>query len=213
MKKREPFNNPFATLKLLAKRKPVPARPAPAPPRPAPVDERALFRAAVGEVEPLRKGPPLAERRPTPPRVRVQSEDDLVREQLSLMVAGQGPFELTDSDEFVQGAVQGLDPTLLEKLRRGGFAVQRHLDLHGLTRSEAKAALEAFIQAARRDGLRCVLVVHGRGLHSKDQLPVLKQSLQGWLSRGSIGRQVLAFCTARPHDGGAGAVYVLLRAR
>ena len=56
-----------------------------------------------------------------------------------------------------------------------------------------------------------MLIVHGRGLHSKDQIPVLKDALRSWLERGPVARAVLAFTTARPHDGGAGAVYVLLR--
>jgi DNA-nicking Smr family endonuclease len=100
---------------------------------------------------------------------------------------------------------------VLRKLRKGEIAVQGHVDLHGLTRAEARTALERFLLAARQGGKRCVLVVHGRGLHSKDQIPVLKTSVQLWLTRGRIARWVLAFATARPHDGGAGAVYVLLR--
>jgi DNA-nicking Smr family endonuclease len=76
---------------------------------------------------------------------------------------------------------------------------------------EAKEALVRFVFDARSRGKRCVLIVHGRGLHSKDQIPVLKASLQTWLSHGKLAERVLAFTSARPHDGGAGAVYVLLR--
>jgi len=67
------------------------------------------------------------------------------------------------------------------------------------------------VAEARQDGKRCVLVVHGRGLHSKDQRPVLKEAVVNWLGRTGLRKQVLAFCTARPYDGGAGALYVLLR--
>src|SRR5207244_4136779 len=108
---------------------------------------------------------------------------------------------------------RGLDPRVLRRLKRGEFAVQGHLDLHGLSREQAKPELEAFIGTARTAGKRCVLVVHGRGLHSKDQIPVLKDALRLWFTLGKMARDVLAFATARSHDGGAGAVYVLLRRR
>ena len=143
-----------------------------------------------------------------PPRT---DEDAEVLAQLAELVAGEAPFDLSDSDEFIAGHLPSLDPGLVRKLRDGAIAIQAHVDLHGLTREEAKAALERFLLAARHDGKRCVLVVHGRDLHSKDQIPVLKASIQLWLTRGRIARWVLAFSTARAHDGGAGTVYVLLR--
>ncbi len=89
--------------------------------------------------------------------------------------------------------------------------MQGVIDLHGLTRQEARELLPRFISRSRAQRRRCVLIVHGRGLNSKDQIPVLKESLKVWLSRGTLSRSVLAFCTARPNDGGAGAVYALLR--
>ena len=130
---------------------------------------------------------------------------------LRALVSGDAPFDLADSDEFIEGRVAGLDPALVRKLRRGDFAVQAHVDLHGLTRGEAKAEVERFLRASRAAGKRCVLVVHGRGMHSKDQIPVLKDALKTWLATNRFGRHVLAFATARPVDGGAGAIYVLLR--
>ena len=219
-KKPAPFNNPFAGLKL---KKEEPKKPAPAPVRAAPPasktaapsrenDEAALFRQAVGGVAPVKKGPGLVSGGPPPEdRFRVQSEDEEVLEHLALLVGGTGEFDLADSDEFIEGSVSGLDRRIVQKLKRGEFAIQGHLDLHGMIRTEAKAALEKFVLDSRRAGKRCVLIVHGRGLHSKDQIPVLKESVQLWLSRGRIGREVIAFATARPTDGGAGAVYVLLR--
>jgi DNA-nicking Smr family endonuclease len=165
----------------------------------------------VGAVEPVKRGAGRVEpakKSALPPRT---DEDAEVLAQLSELVAGDAPFDLSDSDEFIEGHLPSLDPQLLRKLRKGEIAVQGHVDLHGLTRDEAKSALERFLLAARQGGKRCVLVVHGRGLHSKDQIPVLKTSIQLWLTRGRIARWVLAFGTARPHDGGAGAVYVLLR--
>jgi len=107
--------------------------------------------------------------------------------------------------------VAGLDPALLRRLKRGGYAVEDRLDLHGLTRDGARGAVDRFLRGARLDGKRCVLLIHGRGRHSEDELPVLKEGLRGWLASGSFGRQVLAFASARPADGGVGALYVLLR--
>jgi DNA-nicking Smr family endonuclease len=151
---------------------------------------------------------------PPPPRGAPESfwHPDLdAVDELRALVKGDAPFDLADGDEFVEGRVAGLDPNLVRKLRRGEFAVQGHVDLHGLTRQEAKKSVEDFLRASRSGGKRCVLVVHGRGLHSKDQLPVLKDALRGWLSTARFSRHVLAFATARPADGGAGAIYVLLR--
>ena len=143
-----------------------------------------------------------------PPRM---DEDAEVLAQLAELVAGDAPFDLSDSDEFVEGHLPSLDPQLLRKLRAGEIAVQGHVDLHGLTRDEAKGALERFLLESRHAGKRCVLVVHGRGLHSRDHLPVLKDALRTWLSTARFARHVLAFATAQPADGGAGAIYVLLR--
>lgn len=130
---------------------------------------------------------------------------------LADLVDGRTEFDIADSDEYIEGLAQGLDRRLMRKLRRGQFAVQAHLDLHGQTRAEARETVETFIQTSRMQRHRCVLIVHGRGLNSKDQIPVLKENLRLWLTRGRIARAVLAFATARPSDGGAGAVYVLLR--
>lgn len=159
------------------------------------------MRRGAHRVEPAKKSA-------LPPRV---DEDAEVLAQLSELVAGEAPFDLADSDEFIEGSLPSLDPQLLRRLRKGEIALQGHVDLHGLTRDEAKGALERFLLSARQKVKRCVLVVHGRGLHSKDEIPVLKAGVQLWLTRGKLARWVLAFTTARPHDGGAGAVYVLLR--
>jgi len=223
MARQKPFNNPFLGLKLKEapprekekKQAPAPpprARHVPPPPEEE-VDEGALFRQLIGEVEPVRGGPRIVPPPPPPAEElrRIVDEEEEVLDTLAELVAGSGPFDLADSDEYIEGAVPGLDKRILRRLRRGDYAIQAHLDLHGLVRSEAKEALTAFINESRWRGHRCVLVVHGRGLHSKDQIPVLKEGVQGWLSRGPLAQNVLAFTTARPHDGGAGAVYVLLR--
>jgi DNA-nicking Smr family endonuclease len=130
---------------------------------------------------------------------------------LSDLVGGAAPLDVTDTREYVEGQVVGLDPRLLRKLRRGEFSWQAHLDLHGMIADEARAAVDRFLVQSVVAGHRCVLLVHGRGLNSKDHIPVLKERLRLWLTRGRVARSVLCFATARPYDGGAGAVYVLLR--
>ena len=150
---------------------------------------------------------------PTPaaePRTPV-SEDAEALAMLSDLVRGDAAFDISETREYVEGHVVGLDPRLVRRLRRGDFAWQAHLDLHGQTAAPAREAVERFVVTAVRDGHRCVLIVHGRGLNSKDQVPVLKEHMKSWLARGRIGRHVLAFTSARAHDGGAGALYVLLR--
>lgn len=218
-KKETPFNNPFAQVKL---EQPRPAASAKAPPPPPPAkkqkekpldEESALFLEAVGEVAPVRTvkarvGPPAP---PTAAQLKLPNEEAESLARLAELVSGQGEFDLADSTEFIEGAVHGFDEGVMRKLRAGEFSTQSNLDLHGLTREQAKSELEAFIQKARIAGHRCVLVVTGRGLHSEDQLPVLKAGVQQWLTRGRVAKQVLGFCSAKPKDGGTGALYVLLR--
>jgi DNA-nicking Smr family endonuclease len=182
-----------------------------AAPAAAQVDDETLFRQAFEGVRPL--GAAKAERLATAPQIKreIVSEDAEVLAELSDLVSGQGTFELTETEEYVEGARLGLDPRLLSQLRRGEFSVQAHLDLHGLIQPDAKEAVTQFIVDSVRKGRRTVLIVHGRGLRSPGGLPVLKHATAQWLSHGIAGGYVLAFATARPGDGGAGAVYALLR--
>ena len=137
--------------------------------------------------------------------------DLMAYDELRALVDGAVPFDLSDGDEFIEGATRGLDPRVVRRLRKGDLSVQGYIDLHGLLKDEARAELDGFLTRSRQQGKRCVLVVHGRGLHSKDQLPVLKEALKRWMATARFAQHILAFATARPHDGGAGAVYVLLR--
>jgi DNA-nicking Smr family endonuclease len=213
--------SPFQDLKKMlagrsAKTSAPPSKKAAAPTDPAdtvatpkPVDEEALLREALAGVRPLNGAARVPLERRT--NRAIISEDDEVIAQLSDLVSGQAPFDITETDEYVEGMRVGLDPRLLSQLRRGEFAMQSHIDLHGMTQPAAYQALTDFILASVRKGLRSVLVVHGRGLGSPGGRPVLKHAAANWLSHGTIGGHVLAFTTARVHDGGAGAMYVLLR--
>jgi DNA-nicking Smr family endonuclease len=216
--KKNPFNNPFGGIKLPEPAKPTPkAQPAPredSSPRPAgELTEDELWTVAVDGAT------PLADRsgrvKPGPQRLSVappELDPDLeAYDELRALVTGEVPFDISDSDEFIEGHARGLDPRVVKRLRRGELAVQGHVDLHGMLKDEAKSELEAFLTKARQQGKRCVLVVHGRGLHSKDQVPVLKEALKRWMHTARFARHVLGFSTARPHDGGGGAIYVLLK--
>lgn len=216
---KRPFNDPFEKLRShpagRTAPKPAPRPVAPPPPPPAPPRQKTeaeLWEEATTGARRLDPGagmaaPPI----PRGPPGRAFHPDLEAFDELRALVSGDAPFDLSDSDEFIEGRVAGLDHKIVLKLRRGEFAVQGHVDLHGLKRDEAKREVEHFIRASRLAGKRCVLVVHGRGLHSKDNVPVLKEAVRGWLATQRFARHVLAFATAKPEDGGAGAIYVLLR--
>lgn len=218
-KKPEPFNPAFAALKLKQEAKaPVPektpVKAAPprraAPSRPQDDDDARLFLEAVGEVATVQRGPDIVRPPPSAARSVNREHDDAESlARLAELVAPDQAFDI--SADAVEGMVKGLDPRVVRKLKAGAFEVQAELDLHGLRRGEALAKLEAFVSKAKVAGQRCVLVLPGKGLHSEGQVGVLKAELAGWLTKGRLARHVLAFCPARPQDGGDGACYLLLR--
>lgn len=168
-------------------------------------EDAELFRREVGPVKPLRHNraePSHPRPRPLPRQTwREQAE---VREE---MLYGElDPAELETGEELVF-IRPGLQRTVLRKLRRGQYSVGRQLDLHGLTAAEARQALGDFLADCVARGDRCVRIIHGKGNNSRNRQPVLKLKLNTWLRRRS---EVLAFCSARPADGGTGALYVLL---
>jgi DNA-nicking Smr family endonuclease len=114
---------------------------------------------------------------------------------------------LLDTDEALSFRRPGLGPDVVRKLRRGQWQLQGQLDLHGLRREDARLALAEFIRYAHKSGWRCVRVIHGKGLGSPGKTPVLKNRVHSWLVQK---KEVLAFAQARPADGGAGALVVLL---
>lgn len=178
--------------------------------------EERLFLEAMADVRPLRdegreRVPPCG---PTCgfPRFAVR-EDWEVLTHLAELVSGESGFSVHYSDEYMDGAVLGLPPSVLKRLRNGDFSYQDHVDLHGLTRQEAHDRVTDFIVRSHARGVRCLLIICGRGLNSQGKEPVLKRELVGWMTRAPLKRLVLAFASARTWDGGAGAVYVLLRRR
>ncbi|QTO41660.1 Smr/MutS family protein [Desulfovibrio desulfuricans] len=169
-------------------------------------DEASAFLAAMGTVSPLTGGG--RDVVPAPAPVTPPPHGEL---SLQDFMDGKLEFALTFSDEYLEGHVVGLDQMILNKLRAGGLSPEAHLDLHGLNAMQAFEALRGFFKGSWYKGLRTVLVVPGRGRNSPDGMGVLREKLQSWLTQDPFKRVVLAFCTAQPHDGGPGSVYVLLR--
>ncbi|MBN2714808.1 MAG: Smr/MutS family protein [Deltaproteobacteria bacterium] len=136
---------------------------------------------------------------------------ELVMRHLDELIHGKADFDIADTDEYIEASISGLDRRIVKKLRKGEYSIQAHIDLHGMNREEARGAVATFIDRSFKSGKKCVLIVHGRGLGSENNIPVLKEKLRAWLTRGAMGKKVLAYTSARPFDGGTGAVYVLLR--
>ncbi|MBD5647866.1 MAG: DNA mismatch repair protein MutS [Desulfovibrio sp.] len=169
-------------------------------------EDAAAFLQAMGDARPLtgrgREVVPTAETATPPPGSELSFRE---------LMEGTLEFAISHSDEYLEGHVVGLDPLIMGRLRAGGLSPEAHLDLHGLNSAQAFEALRDFMRGAWYKSLRVVLVVPGRGLNSPLGQPVLREKLQLWLTQEPFKRVVLAFCTARPHDGGPGSVYVLLR--
>lgn len=170
-------------------------------------EERELFREAMREVAPLesdRRAPDGP--RPAPRAAQREADEAAAREAL---VTGALDDPEADPGEELTHARPGIQRRVWRRLRRGQYAIEAEIDLHGMTRAEAAAALEQFLRQCRQRRLGCVRIVHGKGRRSSDQGPVLKPAVAGWLRRRN---EVLAFASARPVDGGSGALYVLLAA-
>jgi DNA-nicking Smr family endonuclease len=172
--------------------------------------ERRLFADAVGPVTPLahaRRHVHLPPRPPPHPRQRELDEQAALRQAWSDAVDVESLLLTDDGLSFRR---PGIGADVLARLRRGQWAIQGEVDLHGMRRDEARAALGAFLAEASRRGWRCLRVVHGKGLGSPGREPVLKAKVQRWLAQS---HQVLAFAQASGPQGGAGALVVLLRGR
>ncbi len=134
-------------------------------------------------------------------------------EDFSNLVKESSAWDVSFSDEYMEGAISGVGPKIMKRLKRGEFSVQDYVDLHGLTKKDAETVVDEFITKSYYKGMRCVLIVHGRGLGSLNNQPAIKKELPIWFRRGILKKIVLAFVTAKPCDGGAGALYVLLKKR
>jgi DNA-nicking Smr family endonuclease len=168
-------------------------------------DDAALFREATRDVRPLAHDRQVVPRAKPAPRAHFTRADRLAVLDESLQGTPDDP-ELAGG-EVASYARAGVRRSVLQKLRRGHYRIEAEIDLHGLTVPEAKAALRGFLARALERGVRCVRIIHGKGLRSGPRGPVLKMTVTGILRRTS---HVLAFVSARSVDGGTGALYALL---
>ena len=170
--------------------------------------EESLFRDAVRDVVPIRPANRVEPyRAPAAPVAAKRNEDErAVLGELARLASPDDDIEFEDDGMFLR---PGLPREILRKLRRTHWLIQDHLDLHGLVSAEAVVQTAAFLADCKRRGLRCVRIVHGKGLRSPGREPVLKRRIRKLLTRRD---EVLAFVEPRAIHGGSGAVVVLLEA-
>lgn len=172
--------------------------------------EADFFRQAVGDVTPLRsQGRADLVGQPPAPIAHQRQADD----RDALRAAMSDEFDVTtllDIDAELSYTRNGIGPDVVRKLRKGHWAIQDEFDLHGMRRDEARDALADFLREVTRRGLRCVRIIHGKGLGSVNREPVLKGMVHKWLVQKE---EVIAFCQAKAADGGSGALVVLLKGR
>jgi len=174
------------------------------------VRDAELFRRSVGNVTPLSRNDKVFPAAPPPPPIahqRMADEAAALQESLSDEFSVES---LLDTDEALSYARPGIGHDVVRKLRRGHWVIQDQLDLHGMRRDEAREMVADFLRKAGARGLRCIRIIHGKGLGSANQEPVLKKMVHRWLVQKE---EVIAFCQAKAADGGSGAVVVLLKGR
>ena len=171
-------------------------------------DDIAAFRAAVADARPLPRTDRVQLGGPLPPPRPLQhlaDERAALHESLHGQIGLQDRLEGGDEPVYLRN---GIANSVLKDLRRGRWVLQDEIDLHGLNRDQARAALAVFVAECNRRGTRCVRVVHGKGYGSPGRDAVLRRLVRGWLMQKI---EVLAYCQAKPQDGGDGAVIVLLK--
>ena len=170
--------------------------------------QKNLFVHAAGTVHrlPDKRQALLKKKQPEPIAVQLQLDEQAVL--VEAISDGFDASSLLETDDSLSYRRPGIGIDVLQRLRKGEWAIQRQLDLHGLRSDAARDALSGFIRDAHKHGVRCVRVVHGKGLSSPGKTPVLKGKVRNWLVQKN---EVLAFVQARPMEGGAGALIVLLQ--
>ncbi len=172
--------------------------------------EANLFKLSVGDVKPIDTKQRVRLEPPKPKPLPIQRwEDD--REVMRASLSDEMDVErLLDTDEALSFKRDGIGPETLKKLRKGRWVIQRELDLHGYRVDEAREAVAGFIHDCMRQDIRCIRIIHGKGLGSAGKEPVLKDKVRRWLVQKD---EVLAFCQATPKEGGAGALLILLKSQ
>lgn len=168
--------------------------------------DRELFRQTIGDIDRIEHdNVDLSTPKPAPvPNQTILSKQD------SLKVMANSPFDIPNVqiDDELYFKRSGVQQEIMRKLRRGKFAIESELDLHGMTVNVAKNELDKFLSHCQSTNRRCIRIIHGKGHGSVDKIPVLKNKLNKWLQKYD---SILAFCSAPSHDGGTGAIYVLIK--
>ncbi len=225
------------TTPSASRRAAAPPRPAPAPPAPRPdgqsraddAETFAIYMAGVKELDRQRSRiPATADKLERPPRVPPPAidPDAAARARMRSLVADGIRFDVSDDGRSLDGRRLDVDPREIRRLRRGAYAVDGTLDLHGMAAGEAREAVEAFVKKRRAEGDRMVMIIHGKGKHSPRGVGVLRGEIAAWLSQGAAAHHVAAFASTPDevagHDGvrggaadgspagASGAVMVLL---
>lgn len=177
------------------------------PPTASTDDDAALFRNAIGPVRELQAAP-LPPQSPKPrPSTRMAERDDAeARSEFRQLLDGP----LLQGGDSMRYRRDEIPPRVLRRLGRGEYAAQEELDLHHSDAQQATALLRLFLRDAVDAGVGCVRIVHGKGLNSSPDAPILKNLVDRLLRQRA---DVLAFHTAPGGQGGTGAVLVLLRPR
>jgi DNA-nicking Smr family endonuclease len=171
-------------------------------------DERSTFDEAMRDIQKIeqdkqRVGQIRSEQK------GIADEHDEER-RLAEALSEEYRLNVTNLPEYMEGCVEGVNPVTMQKLREGEYSVQKVLDLHGLRADEAYEMFQDFIKDAIRSNIRCIKIIHGRGLKSKHE-PVLKGRLKEWILRAMHRKWVIAFASSNMRDGGPGATNILLR--
>lgn len=171
-------------------------------------DDRDLFRMAVGDVRRIRSKRDRSRPAPPPPKPSQRERDEA--RVMDDLAHGPIDFSSIETGEEISYLRDGLQKRVLTRLRRGHWRVEDEIDLHQMNLEAATASIRSFLEEADQRRMSCVRIIHGKGLRSGPEGPQLKRLTARLLSRHD---RVAAFASAPPHDGGTGAVYVLLRAR
>jgi DNA-nicking Smr family endonuclease len=169
-------------------------------------EDSALFRKSVGDAKPLKQDSFIADKpKPKAHPAKTEADNFAVIEEMRTADFDSNLLERGDELLYTSPGVQN---NILKKLRRGHYKIEAELDLHGMTVDSAKIALTDFLTQCAKRSQRCVRIIHGKGLGSINKQPVIKNKLNQWLQKTDIAQ---AFCSARPADGGTGAIYLLLK--
>ena len=171
-------------------------------------DDPLLFDAAMRDIQKIEQDKKRVGQIRSEQKAPVDAHDE--ERMLTEALSEQCRLNVANLPEYMEGCVEGTNPVTMEKLREGEYSIQKVLDLHGLRADEAYEMFQNFIKDAIRSNIRCVKIIHGRGLKSKHE-PVLKGRLKEWILRAMHRKWVIAFASSNMRDGGPGATNILLR--